>query len=185
MLLQSFATMGRSSGQEGLIRTPENYDRLRYDRLAALDPAARLAEIAEVCRRAKIRMPDKKAAWMAAGFARMEALGGPAAADAARRALADREEKEAFLRQFPGIGPKYARNIHMDIYDEHFVDSIAVDVRIQGISSAAGVSFARPYPEHEQFYQNVAKAAGLTGWELDRLLYHHGEDVRKLLGGTL
>lgn len=184
MLLQSFATMGNSRGQVGLIQTLENYDRLRYHRLASLDPAARRAEIQNVCRRAGIRMPDKKASWLAAGFDRIAALGGPDAADAARRALPGRAEKTAFLRQFAGIGPKYARNIHMDIYDEDFLDSIAVDVRIQSISKAVGVSFRRPYPEHEQFYLAVAQATGLSGWELDRLLYNFAEDVRARVGAA-
>jgi len=182
MLLQSFATMGNSRGQEGLIRTQENYDRLRFDRLAQLGPAERAQEIQDVCRRARIRMPDKKAQWIAAAFERIAEMGGSNAADAAYRGKTSRNEKEAFLQAFDGIGPKYARNIPMDTYDEHFRDSIAIDVRLKNVSTALGLTFARPFPEHERFYQDVAQAAGLNGWELDRLLYHFGGDIHARLG---
>ena len=55
----------------------------------------------------------------------------------------------------------------MDVYHEDFRDSIALDLRIKAISEALGLSFSS-YTEHERFYLDVAREAGLNGWELDR-----------------
>ena len=61
----------------------------------------------------------------------------------------------------------------MDLYHEEFRDSIAVDGRISAISAVLGLRF-RSYAEEEAFYIEVAKEAGLNGWELDRLPEHPG-----------
>jgi hypothetical protein len=82
---------------------------------------------------------------------------------------------------FPGIGPKYARNIMMDVYHDDFRESIALDVRIQAISKALGLSFPS-YAAQEQFYLDVAHEAGLNGWELDRLLFNFRQVVMQRLG---
>lgn len=177
ILLQSFATMGNSRGQIGLIKTRENYDRLQYRRLAQLDPTKRAEEVSDTCRRAGIRMPKKKAEWILACFDRIAALGGTDAAKATLLGMGSKDEKEKFLRGFAGIGPKYARNMLMDAYDEHFHDSIAIDVRINKVSAALGLNYEHSYHEHERFYQNVACQSGLNGWELDRLLYNFTDDV--------
>jgi hypothetical protein len=87
------------------------------------------------------------------------------------------------LKKFPGIGDKYARNIMMDVYHPDFRDSIAVDARINAISNALGLSFAS-YRDHEAFYLDVAKEAGLNGWELDRLLFNFRTEVESRLGVT-
>ena len=71
---------------------------------------------------------------------------------------------------FEGIGPKYARNVWMDIYDPLFRDAVAIDERIKSITAALGYSF-RTYDDHERFYQQLAKDVRLEPWELDRLLY--------------
>jgi len=176
-LLQSFATMGRTAGQVGLIRNQSNYSRVTYEALAALAPEARATQVREVCVAAKVRMPGKKAEYILGCFDLVEGMGGPAKAKEALIAMRGHSEKEAFLRTFPGIGEKYARNIMMDVYHEEFRDSIAIDIRIKRISEALGVSFRRSYPEHEAFYLEVARAAGLNGWEVDRLLYWFQDEV--------
>jgi len=184
MLLQSFATMGGSRGQEGLIRTPANYERLRYSRLAEMPREERGAEIHEVCTEAGLRWPMKKAEAINRAFDRIQNMGGPAAAKSALIELRDRDSKQSFFEAFYGIGPKYARNIMMDTYDVSFRNAIAVDTRIAKISKALGLSFSRPYPEHEQFYQGVAAAAGCEGWELDRLCYHYCDEIIAQLPST-
>lgn len=83
-----------------------------------------------------------------------------------------------FLRKLPVIGPKYARNIMMDVYHPGFRDCIAIDSRIKAITKALGLHFAS-YKEHEKFYLSVASGAGIDGWELDRLLYALRERVEK------
>ena len=75
-----------------------------------------------------------------------------------------------FLDDFPGIGPKYSRNIMMDVYHEDFRESIAIDSRIMGIEKFHGLQFTR-YEDHESFWLDVAHRAGLNGWELDRVMF--------------
>jgi hypothetical protein len=180
-LLQSFSTMGRASGWHGLIGNPDNYGRVTYAALAALTPEARAAQVRQVCRAAGIRMPERKADFILRCFEYVTRLGGPEAVKAQLLAQVGREAKILFLQTFPGIGPKYARNMMMDVYHEDFRDSIALDVRIQAISEALGLSFAS-YGEHESFYLGVAHEAGLNGWELDRLLFHFRNEVESRLG---
>jgi endonuclease III len=173
--------MGRASGLHGLIGNHDNYRRVTYSALAALAREARQEQVRQVCRAAGIRMPDKKADYILGCFDYVTRLGGPEAAKSKLLGLRGRDVKIAFLQSFPGIGPKYARNIMMDVYHEDFRDSIALDVRIKAISKALGLSFAS-YAEHEAFYLDVARAAGLNGWELDRLLFNFRSEVEARLG---
>lgn len=179
-LLQSFATMGRSSGWQGLIGTRANYERLIYPALHALHDGDRLRVACDVCRAAKVRMPDRKGRFIVGCFERVRNMGGPVAAKTELLAQPGREGKIRWLKGMPGIGDKYARNIMMDVYQEDFRDSIAVDARIKSLSAALGVSF-RSYAAHEAFYLSVAHQAGLNGWELDRLLYNFISDVQSRL----
>jgi thermostable 8-oxoguanine DNA glycosylase len=179
-LLQSFATMGRASGAKGLIKDQSNYQRVTYEALAALTPKKRERQVREACRAAKVRMPDLKARYILECFQYVETLGGPEKAKNLLLAQPGREGKIHFLRTFPGIGPKYARNIMMDVYQGDFRDSIALDTRIKSISIALGLSFSdSDYLEHEAFYLEVAHAAGLNGWELDRLLFNFLDEVKQ------
>lgn len=180
-LLQSFSTMGRASGWHGLIGNRDNYRRVTFVALARLTPKARAARVREVCRKAGIRMPDQKAKYIMGCFDHVTNLGGLKAAKAELLAQPGRNGKIEFLQTFPGIGPKYARNIMMDVYHEDFRESIALDVRIKAISEALGLSFGS-YAEHERFYLDVARKAGLNGWELDRLLFNFRSDVETRLG---
>jgi hypothetical protein len=182
-LLQSFATMGRASGWHGLIGNQENYRRVTYSALSMLTFDARTTQVRQVCRVAGIRMPDRKADFILSCFDYVTRLGGPEAAKAKLLAQPGREAKIEFLKKFPGIGDKYARNIMMDVYHPDFRDSIAVDARINAISNALGLSFAS-YRDHEAFYLDVAKEAGLNGWELDRLLFNFRTEVESRLGVT-
>ena len=179
-LLQSFSTMGRASGHKGLIRNQENYGRVTYDALEVLSDKARNANVHEVCRVAGIRMPNKKAEYILGCFKRLQKLGGPKEAKAQLFAQVGREAKIRFLELFPGIGPKYARNIMMDVYHEDFRDSIAIDSRIKAISEILGISFSS-YAAHEAFYLEVARKAGVNGWELDRLLFNFRDEVERRL----
>ena len=108
--------MGRASGWHGLIGNQDNYRRVTYTALAALTRADRVAQVRQVCQVAGVRMPDKKAVCILGCFDYVTRLGGPEAAKASLLAQPGREAKIAFLQSFPGIGPKYARNIMMDLY---------------------------------------------------------------------
>jgi hypothetical protein len=180
-LLQSFATMGRAAGWHGLIGDEANYRRVTFESLERQAPNARRRSVVAVCRKSGIRMPSRKAEFILGCFELVRSLGGPEAAKSALLAQPGREAKIRFLQTFPGIGPKYARNIMMDVYHEDFRDSIALDVRIKSISTALGLSFPT-YAAHETFYLDVARDAGLNGWELDRLLFNFRPLVETRLG---
>ena len=115
-------------------------------------------------------MPDKKAGFIAACFSKLEAEGGYLQAKHLLLAQEGTKAKIKYLKSFPGIGEKYARNMMMDVYHPDFRDSIAVDGRIKSILDELGVNL-RTYIEQETFLLEVAHLADLNGWELDRLMY--------------
>lgn len=174
-LLQSFATMGGSTGWAGLIGDKANYDKVTFDVLRELRPAARKRRVLTVFRDAKVRWPERKSEYILSAFERVRDLGGPRSASKALFAAHGREAKMKFLKSFTGIGDKYARNMMMDVYHEDFRSSIAIDSRIKRLSAAWGLTFAS-YDEHERFYLGVAIEAGLNGWEMDRLLYNFHDE---------
>jgi len=170
-LLLSFATMGNSRGAEGLIRNRDNYKRVTFDALKRKPTKAeRLRELLIVLRAAKVRMPPKKAVWLADAFDRVEGRGWPKKAKTELFRRGECEGKIQFWQEFDGIGEKYSRNIMMDVYHPDFRNYVAVDQRIKKISRALGLTF-KTYEPEEKFYLDVAKQAGLEGWELDRMLY--------------
>lgn len=182
-LLQSFSTMGRAAGWHGLIGNKENYSKVTFEALAKLNSSQRENVVRSTCRAAKIRMPDKKAGFILGCFEHIQKMGGLEKANELLHTACGREGKIKFLISFPGIGPKYARNIMMDVYHEDFRDSIAIDVRIKAISDALGVTFGN-YSEHENFYLESARLAGINGWELDRLLFNFRSEFENEIAST-
>jgi endonuclease III len=148
--------------------------------LAHLNPEERRQQVERVCQAAKIRMPLLKAKYILGCFRKIEVMGGPVAAKRALLRQPKRDGKIQWLKELPGIGEKYARNIMMDVYHEDFRNSIAIDARIKDVSKTLGLSF-NTYFEQEQFYLSVAKAAGLNGWELDRLIFNFKEEFLALV----
>ena len=169
-LLQSFATMGGASGWDGLIGDKDNYRQVTYAALSDMPPAARLEHIHAVCVKARVRYAQCKAGYIIGCHEKIQTLGGPQAAKEQLLRQPGRDAKITFLKSFPGIGDKYARNIMMDVYHDDFRDSIAIDSRIQNISARWELEFSS-YRDHEEFYLSVARQAGLNGWELDRLMF--------------
>jgi len=172
LLLQSAATRGNSSGWPRLLGNAELIASVSYPALAALAPHEREPQILRALRAAGIRMQTMKAPRLAANFARIEALGGVEAATQYLLNLSSRQEKFRFICTFADIGPKYGRNIWMDIYDPSFRSAIAVDDRIKQVASALGLQTTK-YHEVESFFCQVAEESGLEAWELDRLLYNY------------
>jgi hypothetical protein len=175
-LLTSFATMGNSRGAQGLIRTAENYERVTFDALQQKPAKRRINELNAVLRRAKVRMPSKKAVWLVRNHDRITKLGGLKRAKVILMGRAGPDGKIAFWQEFDGIGPKYARNIMMDVYHTEFRNFVAVDKRIKGISPLLGLKFQK-YRDEERFYLEVAKKARLNGWDLDRIIYWFRDEV--------
>lgn len=179
-LLQSFSTMGRSTGWQGLIGNKENYNKVTFSNLDSLGIAEREKLVTQVCKDAKVRMPSKKAEFILKCFTKITDLGGQEKAKEKLLSLQSRDKKIKFLMQFHGIGKKYARNIMMDVYHEDFRNSIAIDIRIKAITELLGLSF-KTYEDEEQFYLSAGQEAGLNGWEVDRLLYNYRETFEGLL----
>src|SRR5690606_6639475 len=107
-LLQSFSTMGRSSGWKGLIGNKDNYNQVTFNALTGLSNDERERVVKSVCRAAKVRMPDKKADFILGCFNKANELGGLEQAKQNLLSAEGRDGKIKFLQQFPGIGPKYA-----------------------------------------------------------------------------
>lgn len=171
-MLQSLATQGNSRGADGIIRNSSNYSKITFDALSSLDSKGRIDVLTKVMWDARVRMPDRKAQWAAANFDLVSRMGGLAKAKQLALDQEGAQKKMRFMKQFAGIGDKYARNIWMDVYHPEFHDCIAIDERIKKITKELGYSF-ESYDEHERFYLDIASQAGLKGWELDRLLYNY------------
>lgn len=181
-LLDAFATWGSSRGVE-LVDNPSLHDPIRYQALINLSPEKRLATLMQSLTLAKVRYNrEKRAEWLVENFERIQAEGGPDAVKLELEAMHGRDAKIKFLRTFRGIGPKHARNMMMITHHPDFRESIAVDARIKKVSETLGLNFGT-YEETEEFFLSAARRAGLTGWELDRLLYWFKDDVLRLLRG--
>lgn len=171
-LLRSFSVLGGTAGYSGLIGNEENYRRVTFDALSKIDADTRASILEEVFLTAKIRYPYDKAKYMASNYDLMVELGGPV--EAKRQALAQegKEAKITFMKRFKNVGDKFGRNIWMDVYHPDFHDTIAIDLRIKKVTKTLGYSF-KTFEEEERFYQEIAEEAGISGWELDRLLYNY------------
>jgi hypothetical protein len=176
-LVESMSSMGNSRGYEGLFGNPENCKKITFEALSSLSPDDRLQQLAGVLGAAAVRMPDKKAEWLAADFTRIQAMGRPEKAKDALLNKFGRDAKIAFLKRFAGIGDKYARNIFMNVYHPEFRQSIAVDSRIESVLAALGLVELKNYEATEQFLVEAAKEAGVDGWDLDRMLYHFKDQL--------
>ncbi|HLF84822.1 MAG TPA: hypothetical protein VI837_11655 [Blastocatellia bacterium] len=179
-LLQSFATMGRSSGWGRLLGNADIFAQVAYDKLELLTSRQRVAKLEKLLSAAGVRWPSRKAEFLSACLDQIKGMGGLLAAKKKLLNQRGRDNKIAFLDSFPGIGDKYARNLMMDVYHKDFRDSIAIDSRIRKIAEKLTLSFDS-YQEEEQFFLNAAHGAHLEGWELDRLMYNHQDEFLERL----
>lgn len=170
-LLVSFSTMGNSRGYRGLILNKDNYNKVTFDSLSRLSSNQRLKRLEDIFSVAGLRMPIPKAHWQARNYEKIINLGGLSKVNKEALGQPGTKAKIDYMKQFDGIGDKYARNIWMDVHHPDFYENIAIDERIKSISLALGYSF-RAYADHEKFYLDIAHEANLQGWELDRLLYN-------------
>ena len=183
LLLQSAATQGNSRGWAGLCGSPETLKSVAYHKLAPLSRAGREEILLAALRKAKVRMPARKAPWLAKNLARIAELGGVEMATQEMLSLPTRSEKFRFMLQFDGIGEKYGRNVWMDIYDPSFRSTVAVDERLKKVAKALGFT-GTEYREVETFYCAIAKDADLEPWELDRTLYNFTDHFLRVIGHT-
>ncbi len=170
-ILQSFSTMGNSRGYLGLILNKDNYNKVTFNALLKLNPKERLERLRNIFYAASLRMSEQKAVWASQNYNLIISMGGLAKVKQMALSKKGTRAKTEFMKQFHGIGDKYARNIWMDVYHPDFHESIAIDERIKQITEALGYSFSS-YEEQEKFFLDIAHEASLQGWELDRLMYN-------------
>lgn len=180
-LVAAFATWGGSGGWDRLRADQEGRARLEYEALADLSPAQRLSQIQDVLKQASVRWPNRKARYLDEAFERIRRMGGPRKAAELLFSQDGAEAKLRFLTDFPGIGLKYARNIMIEAYDEDFRDIIPNHPRVKRVSTALDLRFD-DYEDEESFYHAVARDAGISAWELDRLIHFHLEAFLEALG---
>jgi hypothetical protein len=174
-LLSSLATMGNSKGFV-LVENEEYHAPVRWSALLPLQGEQRHTVIEQSLKSAGVRWPEKKAKWLDLNFQFILDGKGPCELRAQLESRPGGDAKIEFLRQFRGIGPKYARNMMMDAFHPDFRDSIAIDSRIKKVTAALGQAFTS-YTEEEAYYRGLAKRAGLMAWELDRLMYWCNDEV--------
>lgn len=154
-------------------------DRLRFDLLPETRTAREKA-IAKVLADARIpRMREQKSKNLALNYEKVKALGGPEKATEMMLQLEGKRKKQAWIRQFEGVGQKYSNDIWMSINDPDFSDAIAIDARVK--SFARELDFDIKSPKLENELLNYAKSCDLSGWEFDRLIYNFGSFVLRIM----
>jgi hypothetical protein len=179
-LLLSASTWGGTRGAE-LIHNKKLHGRVKYAVLEKCRAAEREKILRDALQEAKVNYAPKKVRFLLKNFALIKAAGGPAKVKQQLILCEGRDAKIKFLKKFHGIGPKYARNLMMDVYHPEFRDSIALDVRVSKFLRALGVTFLRSYRDQECFFVAAAHKARLNGWELDRMLFSHTDCLLAIL----
>lgn len=167
-LLLSMATYGSSAGAERLHSKPR--PELAYGELVRRTVDQRKAVIEKHYREINGRYLGRKIECLSQAIDVFERSGGLSAFQNKIRSLGSADEKIQALLQLKGIGEKYARNIWMDVGDEHVINSIAIDSRIMKLLNALGLQ-GLTYKDQERELLKLAAICGINGWMLDRLLY--------------
>ncbi|GAB1421909.1 hypothetical protein MASR2M15_21080 [Anaerolineales bacterium] len=182
-LLNSMSTWGKFRYSE-LMENEALYSMVVYDSISGiLDHNKRHEILLEAFTEAGLRYQTSKAKYMTLNYNLIQEKGGIDKAKQEYLSKSNIEEKKQFWKAFHGIGPKYSRNIPMDIYDKDFRDSIAVDERLKGIAEKLGFKDKEQsdYALMERFFLDVAKECKLTGWEIDRILFNYVSCVHLVL----
>jgi thermostable 8-oxoguanine DNA glycosylase len=174
-LILSMSTWQGSGGSD-LATEKKYYTQVTYDRLLQMDEDDRIQHLEEVLLNAGVNMHQKKSRYINSHVERIEAMGGLEMAQEEFESKDGKNAKMDFLKQFKGIGDKYARNIGMDLYHPDFRDTIALDTRIGNVTDKLDIKFDT-YEQEEIFYASVADRLSITPWELDRILYRYTDEV--------
>jgi hypothetical protein len=170
------ATSGSSVNADAFMRHYETA--LRFDLLPKTKVAREKAIYALLVSAKVPRMRKKKAHDLSENYLKVLALGGPELATKKMLNLSGKQEKKVWIRQFDGVGEKYSNDIWMGINDPDFQDSIALDARVKSFAKLLGFD-----TKSQTLGSNLlqfANACGLSGWELDRLIYNFGGVILEL-----
>jgi hypothetical protein len=174
-LVGSMATMGGSRNY--IQRIEPRITDFEWSRVAELPLDERRALFAEV----NPRYGSRVVGYLEAIFDKIAAAGGPENVCRSYDELESAHERVDFLRQFKGVGPKYARNIPLDFRDRLVSHRyIAIDSRLDAIIEA-WTDELHGYEEKERFLRNVARVLGVSAWVLDRVLY---AEYKRIVGAV-
>jgi hypothetical protein len=164
------ATSGSSLNADAFMSRYESD--LRFDLLPKTS-AARTAVIRRVLEATKVpRMRERKAQDLSDNYSMVKSLGGPEQATKVMLSLKGKMEKQAWIRQFKGVGEKYSNDVWMNIADPDFQNSVARDARVKSFAKSLGFNVKSSKLESELL--EFAESCNLSGWELDRLIYNFG-----------
>jgi len=92
----------------------------------------------------------------------------------------NKEEIKRFWMSFKGIGIQYAKNVPMDEKHSFFVNSIKIDARLNAILKDTVAANLKDNLK-EQLFLDAASQLKITGWEIDRLCYKFGTEIKQLM----
>jgi hypothetical protein len=126
------------------------------------------------------RFRKRVAEFLAQCWHEFENAGGPSQIKRKYFKLETAHDRIQYLKSFPGIGEKYARNIAMDVCDPLVSEHFALDHRLKSLVKSA-VKRNLEYSEAESFLKIVADRLCVDCWTLDRVLYRNYEPISREL----
>lgn len=168
LLLSSATTLGNAAGFDRLFNNRQLAESVSFSVLRKLKPSARQKRLLTTLKKAGVRYAAKKSEQLAANFQQIQDRGGVESETKRALSLEGRETKRNYFLGFAGIGPKYANNVWMDIYDPDFRECVAVDARLASVFRELGLDDS---VDCHQFFRELAREANLEAWEVDRLLF--------------
>lgn len=173
------ATSGSSINADAFMDRYESD--LRFDLLPKTS-TARTEAIRRVLEDTKVpRMRERKAQDLSDNYSIVKSFGGPEQATNIMLSLKGKKEKQAWIRQFKGVGEKYSNDVWMGIADPDFQNSVALDSRVKSFAKSLGFNVKSSKLESELL--EFAASCNLSGWELDRLIYNFGSLILKTIKG--
>lgn len=187
VLVQSYATNGGVARWNTFLEQANGAERIRWECLFADDPddidAAedRLCALSEEF--AARRWLSRTRPALLTSLRRVHALGGPDAMALVWNTLPEAQALLCWLKTFPMIGDKYARNMCMDVAHPLIRDHVALDHRLNRICDrVAGAPPSRSYAQREAWLRCLARDLDTDCWHLDRLLFRRYRDLKADLG---
>lgn len=179
-LIRSFATWGRAVGYQNLVDN-RDLDTLQYYYIK--DSVENnnftydviVGAVEQVFTEANIRYSSKKAGYLAHNFCMFKNHQHVIDLSHQLWELNDAKEFIKMVIQFKGIGKKYARNIAMDLKHPAFINTIAIDSRIEKVLSALEYNGSNTYENKEAVLLDIAENASITGWQFDRLIFNFNQ----------
>lgn len=184
-LVLSLATQGSSRGSQLVVDENDNivqerYEQVSFETIDQMRPENRHENIKPVLLEANVSYHNKKTEALIENFELVKQdHRDPKGLKEEYKQKDSADEKINFLKKFKLIGPKYARNIGMDLYHPDFRSYIAIDSRMKNIFEMVGFDYEEhSYEEQERFLRSIADDLEIEPWELDRILYNYESEIK-------